>query len=112
MFGVAQVLVRVQFHLQFPQILTKNVPAHVGHAMNNPVAAPMVLVLRSFLDKAYALTAIDVFSPTRYETTTCNTRFMGIICNPICSVRYMINFGMYPGPSQHGAMNPEGIVAP
>ena len=23
-----------------------------------------------------------------------------------------IGFGIYPGPSQHGAMNPEGIVAP
>ena len=42
----------------------------------------------------------------------CNVKFIGIICNPTCSVRYMIIFGIYPGPSQHGAINPDGIVAP
>ncbi len=38
--------------------------------------------------------------------------FIGIICKPTCSVRYMIIFGMYPGLSQHGAIKPDGIVAP
>ena len=30
--------------LAVPIKIDKNVPAHVGHAINNPVAAPMVLI--------------------------------------------------------------------
>ena len=98
--------------LAVPINIERNVPAHVGHAINNPVAAPILLMPLPFLDSVYALIAIDAFMATRYETIICNIKLIGIICNPMCSVRYTIIFGMYPGPSQHGAMNPEGIVAP
>ena len=98
--------------LAVPINIDKNVPAQVGHAINNPTAAPIVVIPLPFFEIVYALTAIATFSPTKYDTTTCNTRLIGIICNPICSVKYMIIFGIYPGPSQHGAMNPDGIVAP
>lgn len=98
--------------LAVPINIDKNDPAHVGHAMNNPVMAPILLAPLPFLDIVYALTAIAEFNPTKYETITCSIRFIGIICNPICSVKYMIIFGIYPGPSQHGAINPDGILAP
>ena len=98
--------------LAVPINIERKVPAQVGHAINNPVTAPMLLILRPFLESTYALIAIDAFIATRYETIICSTKFIGIICNPMCSVRYTIIFGMYPGPSQHGAINPEGIVAP
>ena len=98
--------------LAVPMKTLKKVPAQVGHAINKPVAAPIVLTLRFFLDSVNALTAIDVLRPTRYDTITCKTKLMGIICNPTCSVRYIITLGMYPGPSQQGATNPEGISAP
>ena len=52
------------------------------------------------------------FNPTKYDTTICNTKFIGIICKPTCSVRYTIIFGMYPGASQHGATKLDGISAP
>lgn len=54
--------------LAVPMNIDRNVPAHVGHAMNNPVAAPIVLIPRPFFDMVYALTAIAVFSPTKYDT--------------------------------------------
>ena len=98
--------------LAVPINIERKVPAQVGHAINNPVTAPTLLILRPFLESVYALIAIDAFIATRYETIICSTKFIGIICNPTCSVRYTIIFGMYPGPSQHGAINPEGIVAP
>jgi hypothetical protein len=98
--------------LAVPIKMDKKVPAHVGHAINKPVAAPTVLNPLPFLEIEKALTAIAVFSPTKYDTTTCRTRFTGIICRPTCSVIYTIIFGMYPGSSQHGATNPDGIVAP
>ena len=98
--------------LAVPINIERKVPAQVGHAINNPVIAPTLLILRPFLESVYALIAIDAFIATRYETTICSTKFIGIICNPTCSVRYTIIFGMYPGPSQHGAINPDGIVAP
>ena len=98
--------------LAVPINIERKVPAQVGHAINNPVTAPTLLMLRPFLESVYALIAIDAFIATRYETIICSTKFIGIICNPMCSVRYIMIFGIYPGPSQHGAINPEGIVAP
>ena len=98
--------------LAVPINIERKVPAHVGHAINNPVAAPTLLILRPFLDTVYALIAIEEFTATKYDTIICNIKLMGIICNPTCSVRYTMIFGMYPGPSQHGAINPDGIVAP
>jgi len=98
--------------LAVPINIERKVPAQVGHAINNPVTAPTLLILRPFLESVYALIAIDAFIATRYETIICSTKFIGIICNPMCSVRYTMIFGMYPGPSQHGAINPDGIVAP
>ena len=76
--------------LAVPINTDKNVPAHVGHAMNKPAAAPMLLAPLPFLEIVYAFTAIAAFNPTRYETITCNTKFIGITFNPICSVRYMM----------------------
>ena len=98
--------------LAVPMKTDKNVPAHVGHAMNNPIAAPMPLAPLPFFDIVYALIAIDVFNPTKYDTTTCSTKLIGMICNPTCSVRYTMILGMYPGASQHGDTNPDGMVAP
>ena len=98
--------------LAVPIKIERNVPAHVGHAMNNPVAAPIVLSPLPFLEIEYALTAIDAFNPTKYETTICNTKLIGTICNPTCSVKYTIIFGIYPGASQHGATKLDGISAP
>ena len=73
--------------LAVPINIERNVPAHVGHAINNPVAAPILLILLPFLDIVYALIAIAEFIATKYETIICKIRLMGIICNPICSVR-------------------------
>ena len=73
--------------LAVPINIERNVPAQVGHAINNPVAAPMLLILRPFFDIVYALIAIAEFIATKYETIICKIRLMGIICNPICSVR-------------------------
>lgn len=98
--------------LAVPMNTDKNDPAQVGHAMNNPTIAPILLAPLPFLDIVYALTAIAAFNPTKYETIICKTRLIGMMFNPIWSVRYMITCGMYPGPSQHGATNPDGIVAP
>lgn len=98
--------------LAVPIKIDKNVPAHVGHAINAPVAAPTVLNPLPFFDMEYALIDKDAFNPTKYDTITCSTKLMGIICKPKCSVKYMMIFGIYPGPSQHGATNPDGIIAP
>ena len=73
--------------LAVPMNIERNVPAHVGHAINNPVAAPILPILRPFLDIVYALIAIEEFNATKYETIICNIKLMGIICNPTCSVR-------------------------
>lgn len=68
--------------LAVPINIDKNVPAQVGHAMNKPAAAPIELAPRPFLEIEYALTAIAAFNPTKYDTIICNTKFIGIICNP------------------------------
>ena len=54
--------------LAVPTKTDKNVPAQVGHAINNPVAAPTVLIPLPFFEIVYALTAIDALSPTKYDT--------------------------------------------
>lgn len=54
--------------LAVPMNTDRKVPAHVGHAMNNPVAAPTVLIPLPFFDMVYALTAIAMFNPTKYDT--------------------------------------------
>ena len=68
--------------LAVPTNIDKNVPAQVGHAMNRPAAAPIELAPLPFLEIEYALTAIAAFNPTRYDTITCKTRLIGMICNP------------------------------
>ena len=98
--------------LAVPTKIDKNVHAHVGHAMNNPVAAPIVPIPLPFFDIVYALTAIDMFNPTKYDTIICSTKLTGMICNPTCSVKYTMIFGMYPGSSQHGDTNPDNMIAP
>ena len=98
--------------LAVPINIERNVPAQVGHAIYYPVTAPTLLTLRPFLEIVYALIAIDAFIATKYDTIICSTKFIGIICSPTCSVMYTMIFGIYPGPSQHGAIKPDGIVAP
>lgn len=56
--------------LAVPTKIERNVPAQVGHAMNNPVAAPNALAPLPFFEIVYALTAIDALSPTKYDTIT------------------------------------------
>ena len=90
----------------------RNEPMHVGHAINNPVAAPILPKQPLFFVIEIAFTARAVFVATRYDTVTCNTKFIGIICNPTCSVTYPIIFGMYPTGPQHGAICADGISAP
>ena len=68
--------------LAVPMNIDMNVPAQVGHAMNRPVAAPNELNPLPFFEIVYALIAIEVFNPTKYETITCNTKLTGIICKP------------------------------
>ncbi len=51
--------------LAVPTKTDKKVPAQVGHAINKPVAEPIVLIPLSFLEIVKALTAIAVFRPTR-----------------------------------------------
>ena len=51
--------------LAVPINIDRNVPAHVGHAMNKPVAAPSVVMPLPFFEIVYALTAIDAFRPTK-----------------------------------------------
>ena len=89
----------------------KNEPIHVGHAINNPVVAPIPPRPPVFFAIDIALTANDVFAATRYDTVICNTRFNGIICIPICSVKYATNLGLYPGGPQHGVICADGTVA-
>ena len=90
----------------------RNDPTHVGHAMNNPVVAPILPSPPDFLVMAIALTANAVFVATRYDTITCKSRLTGTTLIPICSVKYATNFGMYPGGPQHGVTCADGISAP
>ena len=90
----------------------RNEPTHVGHAINNPVVAPILPSPPVFLVIEIALTANAVFVATRYETTICNSKLIGTTLMPICSVRYATNFGMYPGAPQHGVIWADGTSAP
>ena len=72
----------------------RNEPMHVGHAINKPVAAPTLPKPPLFFVIEIAFTASAVFVATRYDTVTCNTRFIGITCIPICSVKYATIFGI------------------
>ena len=90
----------------------KNDPTQVGHAMNNPVVAPMLPRPPVFFVIAIALTANAVFNATRYDTMICNRRLIGTMFIPTCSVRYATNFGIYPGGPQHGVTCAEGTSAP
>ena len=90
----------------------RNDPTHVGHAMNNPVVAPMLPRPPVFLATAIALTANAVFVATRYDTVICNSRLIGTMLIPICSVKYATNFGIYPGGPQHGVTCTDGTSAP
>lgn len=54
--------------LAVPINIERKLPAHVGHAMKSPVAAPMVLIPLPFFEIEIALIAIEVFSATRYDT--------------------------------------------
>ncbi len=78
-----------------PKNNVRKVPAHVGHAMNNPATEPVPhKPLPVFLDSAIAVMTITMLNATRYETTICKRRFTGIICNPTFSVMYMMIFGI------------------
>ena len=54
--------------LAVPTKIDRKEPAQVGHAINNPVIAPIELAPLPFFVIEYAPTAIDVFNPTRYDT--------------------------------------------
>ena len=65
----------------------RNDPTHVGHAINNPVVAPILPNPPVFLVIEIALTANAVFVATRYETIICSSKLIGTTLMPICSVR-------------------------
>ena len=73
-----------------PTNIAKNVLTHVGQAMNRPVVAPILLKPPLFFAMENALAASDVLSPTRYAIITTSSRFIGMICRPICSVKNTI----------------------
>ena len=85
-------------------------PTHVGQAINKPVVAPTLLRPPPFLKKLNATTASAVFNPTRYDTMSWSTKLIGITCNPTCSVRYTVIFGMYPGSPQQGVRLADGTI--
>ena len=62
-------------------------PTHVGHAMNNPVVAPILPSPPVFLVIEIAFTANAVFTATRYDTTICRSKLIGTMLIPTCSVR-------------------------
>lgn len=65
----------------------RNDPTHVGHAMNNPVVAPILPSPPVFLVIEIALTANAVFTATRYETIICKSKLTGTTLIPTCSVK-------------------------
>ena len=65
----------------------RNDPTHVGHAMNNPVVAPIPPSPPDFLAIAIAFTTNAVFVATRYDTVICNSRLIGTMLIPTCSVK-------------------------
>ena len=73
--------------LVVPMNNDKNDPTQVGHAMNNPVVAPILPSPPVFLVIEIAFTANAVFTATRYDTIICKSKFIGTMLIPICSVR-------------------------
>ena len=73
--------------LDAPTNNDRNDPTHVGHAINNPVVAPILPNPPVFLVIEIALTANAVFVATRYETIICSSKLIGTTLMPICSVR-------------------------
>ena len=65
----------------------RNDPTHVGHAMNNPVVAPMPPSPPDFLVIVIAFIANAVFVATRYDTVICNSKLIGTMLIPTCSVK-------------------------
>ena len=65
----------------------RNDPTHVGHAMNNPVVAPIPPSPPNFLAIATAFTTNAIFVETRYDTVICNSRLIGTMLIPTCSVK-------------------------
>ena len=57
----------------------RNEPTHVGHAINNPVVAPIPPKPPVFFEIEIALTARDVLAATKYETVICRTKFNRMI---------------------------------
>ena len=51
--------------LAVPTNKERKLPAHVGHAINNPAAAPIEPALLVFLEIENALTASATFKPTK-----------------------------------------------
>lgn len=77
-----------------PNNMVKTVPAHVGQPTNNPVIAPNVPSFPPLF--AMENTADDnaKFKPTKNDTMTSSSKFNGIICNPMCSVKNAKIIGM------------------
>lgn len=69
-----------------PKNNVRTVPAHVGHAMNNPAMEPVPHKPPVFFDSTIAGIAIAMLNATRYEIVNCKRRLTGMICNPIFSV--------------------------
>ena len=65
----------------------RNEPMHVGHAINNPVAAPILPKPPLFFVIEIAFTARAVFVATRYDTIICKRRLIGTMLIPTCSVK-------------------------
>ena len=85
-----------------PKSMVKIVPAHVGHPTKSPVTAPNAPSFPPLFAIENTVDDIAKFKPTRNDTVTSNSRFIGIICSPTCSVKNAKIIGMYPGRSQHG----------
>ena len=54
--------------LALPIKIELNAPTQVGHAMNNPVVAPILLIPPPFLKNVKAIAAKETFNPTKYDT--------------------------------------------
>ena len=97
--------------LEEPIKIVRNVPAHVGQAINRPVVALIPVNPPLFFVVDIAFTARDVLRPTRYETMITSTKLIGIICRPRWSVIYTIIVGIYPGSAQQTFMCADGTTA-
>ena len=66
----------------------RNEPIHVGHAINKPVAAPILPKPPLFFVIEIAFTANAVFVATRYDTVTCNSNMFRQVYNNFWHVTY------------------------